>query len=89
MTLHLELPGSGGKLDRLLGKLDGQLVSAGLDEGLADLDGRLNHVRDLDRRRPQLDPAAVDPGDLQKIVHQPHQVVHLALERVANALGEA
>ena len=64
-----------------------RLVALLLEQRARHLDGARDHVGDLDRCPPQLDLAARDARDVEQIVDQADQVLDLALDDAALALG--
>ena len=68
--------------------VDGQHVSAILEQGARDLDGIPDDLGEFGERHVQLDLAARDPGHVEQVVDEAGQVHDLALDDRPLALGD-
>jgi hypothetical protein len=84
---HLLEPGGVGlQADGLGGRIDRQLVGTALDQGADPFDGALEDGAQVHDLLPQADAAAGDAGDVEQVVHQPGEVLDLALHHLARGL---
>jgi hypothetical protein len=82
-----------GEADRVGVEVDGvgrqrqfQVLAGALDEGPRDLQGLVQHGAQRNPLPAQLQLAAGDPADVEQVVDQPNQVLHLAIEQIAGPL---
>ena len=69
------------------GEADLEVMASLLDERHGHLHALRHHVLEPQQSLLHLNLAARDPGDVEQIVHQPNQVLHLALDHLQRLPG--
>jgi hypothetical protein len=67
-------------------KRNGQMMPARLDQRAARLDRAVDDSREVERLARECDLTLRDARDVEQIVHQPRQVLRLALNDIARPL---